>query len=81
VNILSTKSDEIKIYPNVTCDIVNILINNYSGPINTEIYGLGGHFMGSQSGDMISLMSFSSGIYFCVINYRHIKKIFRVVKI
>jgi len=81
VNILSTKSDEIKIYPNVTCDIVNILINNYSGPINTEIYGLGGDFMGSQSGDMISLMSFSSGIYFCVINYRDTKKILRVVKL
>jgi len=81
VDILSTKSYEIKIYPNVTSDNVNILINNYSGPINTEIYGLGGDFMGFQSGDNISLKSFSSGIYFCVINYRGMKKIFRVVKI
>tara|TARA_Y100000813_G_scaffold153453_1_gene113616 strand:+ start:2241 stop:4517 length:2277 start_codon:yes stop_codon:yes gene_type:complete len=81
VDILATKLDEIKIYPNVTNDFVNISINNYLGPIKTEIYGFSGDYMGSQSGDKLSLKSFSSGIYFCVINYRGIKKILRVVKL
>ena len=65
VDILSTKLDEIKIYPNVTNDFVNILINNYTGPIKTEIYAIGGDFMGFQIGDKLSLESFSSGIYLC----------------
>ena len=81
VDILSTKLDEIKIYPNVTNDFVNILINNYTGPIKTEIYAIGGDFMGFQIGDKLSLESFSSGIYLCVINYSDTKKILRVVKL
>ena len=37
--------------------------------------------MGFQIGDKLSLESFSSGIYLCVINYSDLKKILRVVKL
>tara|TARA_B100000767_G_scaffold21190_1_gene19050 strand:+ start:305 stop:469 length:165 start_codon:yes stop_codon:yes gene_type:complete len=54
---------------------VNISIQQYSGPIQTKIYALSGHFMGVQSGDKLSFKKLKSGIYFCVVIYEDKKKL------
>ncbi len=81
MDILATNIEDIKIYPSVTNDYVNICIQKYSGPIQTEIYALSGDFMGVQSGNNLSFNKFNSGIYFCVITYGKKKKTLRVTKI
>ena len=80
-DILAITVDDIKLYPSVTHDYVNISIQDFSGPIQTEIYGLNGDFMGIQSGNKLSFKKFNSGIYFCVIIYEDKNKTLRVVKL
>ena len=80
-NILEIKDDDVKIYPSVTDNYVNISIKDYLGPIQTEIFDLSGNFKGIQRGDKISLKNFNSGIYFCVISYREKNKTFKIVKL
>ena len=80
-NILEIKDDDVKIYPSVTDNYVNISIQDYLGPIQTEIFDLSGNFKGIHRGDKISLKNFNSGIYFCVISYREKNKTFKIVKL
>ena len=55
VDILEVKIDDIKLHPSVTHDFVNISIQNYSGPIKTEIYSLNGDFIVLKNGNRFSL--------------------------
>jgi hypothetical protein len=81
MDVLTIKIDDIKLYPSLTDDYVNISIHKYSGPIQTEIYALSGNFMGVQRGDKLSFKKFNSGIYFCVVSYGNKNKTLRVVKL
>ena len=81
MNILAINVDDLKIYPSVTNSYVNISIQQYSGPIQTEIYKLNGDFMGSQSGKKLSFKNFNSGVYLCVVNYENKKRTLKVVKL
>jgi len=81
MDVLAINVDDIKIYPSVTNDYVNIYVQDYSGPVKTEIYGLRGDFMGVQSGNKLSFKKFNSGTYFCVITYGYKNKTLRVVKL
>ena len=81
MDILAIKLEDIKIYPSVTDDYVNISIQDYSVPIQTEIYRTNGDFMGVQSGNKLSFKKFKSGIYFCVIIYGDKNKTLKVVKL
>ena len=81
MDILAINAEDIKLYPSVTDDYVNISIQEYSGPIQTEIYGLSGDFIGVQSGNKLTFKKFNSGIYFCVVNYGDKKKTLRIVKL
>ena len=81
MDILAIKVDDLKIYPNVTDDYVNILIRDYSGSIQTEIYAINGDFIDIQNGNKISFKKFNSGIYFCVFIYKDKKKTLKVVKL
>ena len=80
-DILALKFDDLKIFPTITNDFVNISIENYSGSIMTKIYSLDGEFLEVQSGDKLSLNEFNSGIYFCLINYKNKIKSIKVVKL
>ena len=80
-DILTIKVDDIKLYPSVTDDCVNISIQEYSGTIQTEIYALSGDFIGVQSGNKLSFKKYNSGIYFCVAIYADKKKTLRVVRL
>ena len=81
MDILAINAEDIKLYPSVTDDYVNISIQEYSGPIQTEIYGLSGDFMGIQFGNRLSFKKFNSGIYFCVVIYADKKKTLRIVRL
>ena len=81
MDILAIELENIKLYPSVTYDYVNIYIKDYSGPIKTEIYALNGDFIDFQSGNNLSFKNFNSGIYFCVVHYGKKKKTMKVVKI
>ena len=81
MHILETKIDDIKLYPSVTDDYVNISIMEYSGTLNTEIYALNGDFMEVQNGHKLSFKKFNSGIYVCVVIFGDKKKTMRVVKL
>ena len=81
IDILALKFDELKIFPTITNDIVNISVENYSGSIMTKIYSLDGEFLEVQRGDKLSLNEFNSGIYFCLITYKNKIKSIKVVKL
>jgi hypothetical protein len=81
MDILAITLDEIKLYPSVTDNYVNISIQDYSGPIKTEIYSMSGDFMGIQSGNKLLFKKFNSGIYFCVVIYEDKKKTLKVVRL
>ena len=81
INVLEINVEDLKLYPSVTDDYINISIKEYTGPIQTKIYSLSGDFLGIQSGNKLSLKKFKSGIYLCVIIYSDKKKTLRVVKL
>jgi len=81
MDILAINLEDIKLYPSVTDDYVNISIQGYSGNIQTKIYGLSGDFMDVQSGNKLSLKKFKSGIYLCIVIYGDKNKTIRVVKL
>ena len=81
MNILEIKKDDIKLYPSITDDNVNISIQEYSGHIQTEIYALNGDFMGIQSGNKLSFKKYKAGIYFCLVIYGDKNKTLKVVKL
>ena len=81
MDILAINVDDVKLYPSVTDDYINISIQKYSGHIQTEIYVLSGDFMDVQSGNKPSFKKFNSGIYFCVIIYSDKNKTLKVVKL
>ena len=60
MNILEINVEDIKLYPSVTDDYVNVSIQDYSGYIQTEIYTISGDFMGIQSGNKLSFKKFNS---------------------
>jgi len=81
MEILAINVDDIKLYPSVTNNYVNIIIQDYSGPMQTKIYALSGEFIDNQSGNKLSFKKFKSGIYFCMIIYGDKNKTLRVVKL
>jgi hypothetical protein len=81
VDILSINVNDIKIYPSVTDNYVNIHIKEYSGSIQTKIYALSGDFMGLQIGNKLSFQNFNAGIYFCMVIYGEKNKTLKIVKL
>ena len=81
MNILAINVDDLKLYPSITNDYVNILIDDYFGPIKTEIYSTGGRFLEIQSGNKLSFNAFDAGIYYCLISYENKIKSLKVVKL
>ena len=81
LDILEVKIDDIKLHPSVTHDVVNISVQNYSGPIKTEIYGLNGDFIVLKNGNRFSLKKYNPGIYYCVVIYEDKRRTFKVVKL
>ena len=81
MNILAINVDDLKLYPSITNDYVNILIDDYFGPIKTEIYSIGGRFLEIQSGNKLSFNAFDAGIYYCLISYENKIKSLKVVKL
>ena len=80
-NILTLKLEELKIFPSITNDYVNISIDNYLGSITTEIFSLGGEFLDVQFGDKLSFYKFNPGTYLCLIFYENNFKSIKVVKL
>ena len=81
VNILSINLDEIKIYPSITHDYVNISTNEFVESIKTNIYALNGNFLETQIGKKLSFKKFKSGIYSCVIIFGNKKTTIKIVKL
>ena len=81
MDILVINAEDIKLYPSVTDGYVNISIEDYSGTIQTEIYGMNGKFMEIQSGNKLSFKQFKSGIYFCNVIYGNNNKTLKIVKL
>ena len=81
VNILSINLNEIKIFPSITHDYVNISTNEFVKSIKTNIYTLNGNFLGTQIGKKLSFKKFKSGIYSCVIIFGNKKTTIKIVKL
>ena len=81
VNILSINLDEIKIFPSITHDYVNISTNEFVESIKTNIYALNGNFLGTQIGQKLSFKKFKSGIYSCIIIFGNKKTTIKIVKL
>ena len=81
VDILSQNVGDLKISPSVTNNYVNISIQNFTGPIQTEIYTLGGELADIQKGNKLSFEKLKSGVYFCVVVYQEKKKTIKIIKL
>jgi len=81
MNVLEEKIDDIKLFPSVTEDYVNISIQNYYGKIQTKIYALSGDFIDLQNGNKLSFKKMNSGVYFCQVTYADKNKILKIVKL
>ena len=81
MQILTHRINDIKLFPSVTYDYVNVSIKNYSGPINTEIFSLNGDFINSQNGKILSLKNFKSGTYLCLIRHDSKYETIKIVKL
>ena len=81
VDILSQNVGDLKISPSVTNNYVNISIQNFTGPIQTEIYTLGGELADIQKGNKLSFEKLKSAVYFCVIVYQEKKKTIKIIKL
>ena len=81
VDILSQNVGDLKISPSVTNNYVNISIQNFTGPIQTEIYTLGGELADIQKGNKLSFEKLKSAVYFCVVVYQDKKKTIKIIKL
>ena len=81
INILELKSNNVKLYPSVTENYVNISIRDYSGSIQTEIYNLSGNLISIQNGNKLSFEKLNPGIYFCKVIYADKTKTLRIVNL
>ena len=81
VDILSQNEGDLKISPSVTNNYVNISIQNFTGPIQTEIYTLGGELADIQKGNKLSFEKLKSAVYFCVVVYQEKKKTIKIIKL
>ena len=80
-DVLAIQTTDLKLYPSLTRDYVNISIEGHLGPVETTIYALNGTVMGVQNGMRLTLKGFNSGTYFCVVRYGQKYKTMRVVKL
>ena len=81
MDILSQNVGDLKISPSVTNNYVNISIQNFTGPIQTEIYTLGGELADTQKGNKLSFEKLKSAVYFCVVVYQEKKKTIKIIKL
>tara|TARA_B100000925_G_C22010264_1_gene475936 strand:+ start:3662 stop:5881 length:2220 start_codon:yes stop_codon:yes gene_type:complete len=81
VDILSQNVGDLKIFPSVTNNYVNISIQNFTGPIQTKIYTLGGELVDIQKGNKLSFEKLKSAVYFCVVVYQEKKKTIKIIKL
>ena len=81
INILELNSEDVKLYPSITENYVNISITDYSGSIRTEIYNLSGDLISIQNGNKLSFEKLNSGIYFCKVIYADKNITLRIVNL
>ena len=80
-DVLAIQTTDLKLYPSLTRDYVNISIEGHLGPVETTIYALNGTVMGVQNGMRLTLKGFNSGTYLCVVRYGQKYETMRVVKL
>ncbi|MDA9715394.1 T9SS type A sorting domain-containing protein, partial [Bacteroidota bacterium] len=83
VNSLSTNRDDSKelfVYPNPTYENITILINNFRGNIQTEVFDLIGNMLQTNNETTISLKGYAKGIYILKITYGDRAEVIEVVK-
>ena len=81
INILELNSEDVKLYPSITENYVNISITDYPGSIRTEIYNLSGDLISIQNGNKLSFEKLNSGIYFCKVIYADKNITLRIVNL
>ena len=80
-DVLAIQTTDLKLYPSLSRDYVNISIEGHLGPVETTIYALNGTVMGVQNGMRLTLKGFNSGTYLCVVRYGQKYETMRVVKL
>ena len=81
MDILDINFKDIKLYPSVTNDYVNISTEEVSKNIITNIYGINGDFICIQIGKKLSFKNLKSGVYICVVSYGENKISSKIVKL
>ena len=82
LNILNADKDgDVIAYPTATTDKLIILIREYNGPIETNIYNLSGDFQETQLGEEISLLALKKGIYILEVKFREESRELKVIRL
>ena len=81
MDVLNINLKDIKIYPSVTNDYVNISTQEFSKNIMTKIYAINGNLICTQRGKKLSFKNLKPGVYICLVFYGESNKSFKVVKL
>ena len=82
LNILDTDKDgDVIAYPTATTDKLIILIREYNGPVETNIYNLSGDFQETQFGEEISLLGLKKGVYILEVKFRKESRELKVIRL
>ena len=71
---------KINIYPNPTNENITILVNNFNGNIQTEVYDLIGNKLQISNETTISFRDYARGIYLLKVAYGDIVEEVKVIK-
>jgi hypothetical protein len=69
LNLGITIANNIKVFPNPSIEDVTIIVNNFNGNIETEVYDLIGNRLQTTNETTISLRDYARGIYLLKVAY------------
>ena len=76
----TNKPSEISLFPNPAINNIQISIEDYHGPVKSELYDMAGNKVSDFCTTFISLEKYAKGLYMLKVSYGEITKAFRVMK-
>ena len=78
--VVNLGQEFIHVYPNPTFDKITIVIDEYYGPLEVEIYDLNGNLIKTFNDAEFSIKEFARGTYILCINYKHFSEKINIIK-
>ena len=80
VGLSNQPTSKLKIYPNPTNENITVLLDNFNGNINTEVFDLIGNRLRTTNETTISFRDYAKGIYILKVAYGDRAEEVKVIK-